>query len=157
MSRVCTVCTHAKRTLIEAQLKQGLSFRKIAKLFKVSPAAVQRHHKHMDEHAVKLIAAGLQTSQQVAQPLEESQPSAPVPTTAAGIYDKLITMEEQLQTALQEAVIAKSALQISTLTREIRGIYELQLKIALAMKEIETRSRQALPQEIADLIEEMLV
>lgn len=43
MPRVCTICTHAERSEIDAALVRGESFRHIAAQFRVSTTALQRH------------------------------------------------------------------------------------------------------------------
>ncbi len=43
MPRACTVCNHEKRKQIEKAIINGVSLRKTAKQFNVSPAAVDRH------------------------------------------------------------------------------------------------------------------
>ncbi len=43
MPRVCTVCAHGERSVIEQEIAVGTSAQKISALFRVSPDAVQRH------------------------------------------------------------------------------------------------------------------
>lgn len=47
MPRVCTVCSHPKRSDIDRALVDGIPYRTIAKRYGASAAAVQRHKDHV--------------------------------------------------------------------------------------------------------------
>lgn len=54
MPRVCTICTHEKRSDIEAALVGGGTFRNTAKRFSVSPTALFRHGRdHLPRRLVE--------------------------------------------------------------------------------------------------------
>lgn len=59
MPRVCTVCRHPERTSIDEALATGRdSFRGIARQYRVSPDAVERHHRsHLPAQLAKAAAA----------------------------------------------------------------------------------------------------
>ena len=59
MARQCSICAHKKRQSIEAALAAGEALRGIARLFRVSEDALQRHKSHIKE-AIHLVQQGQQ-------------------------------------------------------------------------------------------------
>jgi hypothetical protein len=56
MPRNCTVCRHAKRHEIEADLQAGLAYRDIARRHIISKDAVARHRAHLSLHTTPALA-----------------------------------------------------------------------------------------------------
>ena len=56
MPRNCTVCRHAHRQQIEADLQAGLPYRDIARRHIISKDAVARHRAHVTLHATPAFA-----------------------------------------------------------------------------------------------------
>ncbi len=53
MPRLCTVCSHPERGLIDDALLAGAAYRHIAARFNVSTGALQRHREHIPFHLLK--------------------------------------------------------------------------------------------------------
>jgi hypothetical protein len=57
MPRTCTICRHAKRPEIEADLRAGLPYRDVARRHSVSKDAVSRHRaSHVSLHTTPALA-----------------------------------------------------------------------------------------------------
>ena len=57
MPRTCTVCRHAKRHEIEADLQAGLPYRDVARRHSISKDAVSRHRaSHVSLHTTPALA-----------------------------------------------------------------------------------------------------
>ena len=50
MPRTCTICRHARRHEIEADLQAGLPYRDVARQYSISKDAVSRHRGHVSLH-----------------------------------------------------------------------------------------------------------
>jgi transposase len=53
MSMTCKVCRHPELQTIDESVLEGASIRDIAKRFRLSPASLDRHKKHLDKTLVK--------------------------------------------------------------------------------------------------------
>jgi hypothetical protein len=51
MPRNCTVCRHAQRHEIEADLQAGLSYRDVARRYNTSKDIIGRHRAHISPHS----------------------------------------------------------------------------------------------------------
>jgi hypothetical protein len=57
MPRTCTICRHAKRHEIEADLQAGLPYRDVARRHSISKDAVSRHRaSHVSLHTTPAVA-----------------------------------------------------------------------------------------------------
>jgi hypothetical protein len=56
MPRTCTVCRHARRHEIEADLQARLPYRAIAQRYSISKDAISRHRAHVTLHATPALA-----------------------------------------------------------------------------------------------------
>jgi hypothetical protein len=57
MPRKCTICRHAKRHEIEADLQAGLPYRDVARRHSISKDAVSRHRaSHVSQHSATALA-----------------------------------------------------------------------------------------------------
>jgi hypothetical protein len=53
MPRVCLICTHSDRALIEQGMIDNVPYRNIAKQFGISKPSISRHKKHMGQALAK--------------------------------------------------------------------------------------------------------
>ena len=83
MPRTCTICRHAKRHEIEADLQAGLPYRDIARRHIISKDAVARHRAHVSLHS----ATALTTLAQLMALLHQAE-------TAATWNTNLVTLKE---------------------------------------------------------------
>jgi transposase len=57
MPRTCSICRHAQRLEIEADLQAGLSYRDVARRYSISKDAVSRHRaSHVSLHSTPALA-----------------------------------------------------------------------------------------------------
>ena len=57
MPRTCTICRHAQRHEIEADLQAGLPYRDVARRHSISKDAVSRHRaSHVSRHSATALA-----------------------------------------------------------------------------------------------------
>ena len=71
MPRLCSICAHLNRAVIDAALESGQSLRIVAGQFGVTKSSVDRHQKHCHTPA--------QSTTAVAPPADTPQPSAATP------------------------------------------------------------------------------
>ncbi len=120
MPRVCTICTHKKRSKINKALVERERFRTIADQFGVSKSALLRHHdNHLPTALVKAQAAteAAQADALLAQVVDLRDKALGVLDTAQGSED------------LRAAIGA---------IREARGCVELLAKLAGQLKDAPT-------------------
>jgi len=72
MARACSVCRHAKRHDIEADLRGGASYRDVAQQHSLSKDAVARHRAHMPRHT----ETGLAAAKEIITLLDKAEASA---------------------------------------------------------------------------------
>jgi transposase-like protein len=56
MPRTCTICRHAGRREIEADLQAGLPYRDVARRHDISQHALWRHRTHVSQHTATALA-----------------------------------------------------------------------------------------------------
>lgn len=110
MPRTCTICTHERRSEIDAALLAEEPYRRIAARFGTSTGALQRHKEHLPEHLAKAHEA-----QEVAQADNLLEQVKDLQARALSILDKAETAGD-----LRTAVSA---------IREARAIFELLAKL----------------------------
>lgn len=128
--RPCTVCTHGERTAIDKALVRGTAFRRIAKDYGLSEAAVRRH---ANNHVPKLLedAAGAAA--------EEER------ITAAGWLAGLVKLYEQTSAILERNNKKDDAI-------ALRAVSELRQIAAVGLRGVETAELE----ERIDALEEAL-
>jgi hypothetical protein len=93
MPRKCTICRHAKRREIEADLQAGLSYRDVARRHSVSKDAVSRHRaSHVSLHS----ATALATARKVIALLDKAETSATWNVSLLTIREARHCVEEEL-------------------------------------------------------------
>jgi transposase len=73
MPRTCTICRHAKRREIEADVQAGLSYRDIARRHNISKDVICRHRAN---HVSQRSATALATVRKIEALLDQAETSA---------------------------------------------------------------------------------
>jgi len=75
---------------------------------------------------------------------------------AADIVDELYNLKEVLGNALETAVATGNIIALTAVSRELRGVADTLIKIAIAQKEIEAQKKAVLSPELDALIQEII-
>jgi hypothetical protein len=110
MPRLCTVCSHPERGLIDDALLAGATYRHIAARFNVSTGALQRHREHIPFHLVKA-----QDAAEVAH--------------ADNLLEQVKSLQARALTILDKAEASGDLRTALSAIREARGNLELLAKL----------------------------
>jgi hypothetical protein len=92
MPRTCTICRHARRHEIEADLQAGLPYRDVARRYGISKDAVSRHRRHVSLHTTPARA----TVTRVLTLLSEAETASMWNTTLVRVREARQCVEELL-------------------------------------------------------------
>jgi hypothetical protein len=93
MPRICTICWHAKRPEIEADLQAGLPYRDVARRHSISKDAVSRHWaSHVSLHT----ATALATAKKIRALLDNAETATTWNTTLLTVREARHWVEELL-------------------------------------------------------------
>ncbi|MFZ5785564.1 MAG: hypothetical protein ACOY3Y_03890 [Acidobacteriota bacterium] len=149
MARPCTVCTHAEREAIEAQLIAGRPLRSVAQQFGLSATALHRHKGRCVGAAIVKAgeAANVAHGDNLLEQVRAHQARAERLYAEAEAILRRAKRDRDHDTALEAIRTAAAAV------REGRGILELLTKVYLASAEVITRDQaQALLGAVLDVI-----
>ena len=111
MARQCTVCAHADVNKINKQLVEGVSLDTLAKTYKLTKSAIQRHQKN--HIPAKLTKA------------REAKETA----AADSLMGRVTALNEKAEEIYLKAIEAENLNAAISAVRELRGITELYTKI----------------------------
>jgi transposase-like protein len=90
MPRKCSICQHARRREIEADLQAGLPYRDVARRHDISQHALWRHRTHVSQHT----AAALTTLTKVMGLLHQAETASMWNTTLLTVREARHCVEE---------------------------------------------------------------
>src|SRR3989339_1244812 len=128
MPQKCSICIHPKRAEIEQAIRNAVPKRTIASQFGIGYNIVPRHAAHMVSEVAANAPAIVQEKQ----------------SKAADIVDELYNLKEVLGNALETAVATGNIIALTAVSRELRGVADTLIKIAIAQKEIEAQKKAVL-------------
>ena len=112
MPRTCTICRHAQRLEIEADLQAGLPFRAVARRHDISQHALWRHWaNHVSQHS----ATALATVSKIVALLDQAETASMWNTTLVALKEVRRCAEELMKQQKYEIERGVLALQRRTL------------------------------------------
>jgi len=141
MPQTCSICKHPKRNEIEQAIRDGKALRDIAGQHGTNKNAIDRHKKHMVSLVAEAVPAII-PQEVVAKSLD--------------IIDDLRTLKGKLETALETAIDSGNIIALTSVSRELRGVMDTLIKIAIVQKETEAAKHNEISEGLNALIAEVI-
>ena len=141
MPQTCSICKHPKRDAIEQAIRNGDTYRNMAAQFGTTTGTLQRHKAHMTGTIAEAVPAII-PQEVVAKSLD--------------IIDDLRTLKRKLETALETAIDDGNIMALTSVSRELRGVMDTLIKIAIVQKETEAAKHNEISEGLNALINEVI-